>query len=793
MADAAEQRRWPWTASLGSWDYRFDTGKVFWDERCRAMWGVAEGSYLNYEHVIERLHPDDQAPVREAIDAALAGINNGRYRVEFRVLWPDGSEHWIASRGQVYLRGDGDQRRPVRFTGIVREFTEEKRAQAAIERNERELRVLADSIPQLAWMAGPEGHIFWYNRGWYEYTGTTLEQMEGWGWQEVHDPAMLPLVRERWQHSIRTGDPFEMQFPLRGADGTFRWFLTRVNPVRDGNGQVVRWFGTNTDVDEVKRTQEKLRDETRVLELLNKTGAAIASKLELQTIVQTVTDAATELSGARFGAFFYNVINKEGESLLLYTLSGAPRHAFETFGLPRNTPVFHPTFHGEGVVRSADITKDPRYGKMDPHHGMPKGHLPVCSYLAVPVMSRTGEVIGGLFFGHPEPNIFSERTERIIVGVAAQAATAIDNARLYDAAQKEIFERTQAQAALGRRIGLTNCRAEISAVLALNDNAKSVLQRCAESLSRYLDVAVAGIWTISPTENALEIQGRAGNYTEPNPKLNRMRVGEFKMGHIAATREPHLTNDLLNDPYLSNAEWAKKGELVSFAGYPLIVEPHVVGVVAMFSRQPFPEEVLQELSLIAGGLAQWIHRVHVEEEFRKGAGRLQLALKAGKLGDWSWDAKTDVVTLGFRAAEIFGLPPDVPITWANCERLCMWPIVKDHAQRWRRPLPGDRTTTLNIVLRGHPSVRSTGLQQGDKEFTPTTGQYWHDGGGSGYHRAETRLRSLRASCPRAHCQAKRDNRRAGSFLLQHFARYALTSSGDARLRRRPSREVPQAA
>ena len=135
------------------------------------------------------------------------------------------------------------------------------------------------------------------------------------------------------------------------------------------------------------------------------------------------------------------------------------------------------------------------------------------------------------------------------------------------------------------------------------------------------------------------------------------------------TREPHLTNDLLNDPYLSNAEWAKKGELVSFAGYPLIVEPHVVGVVAMFSREPFPEEVLQELSLIAGGLAQWIHRVQVEEEFRKGAGRLQLALKAGKLGDWSWDAKTDVVTLGIRAAEIFGLPPDVPITWAKLREI----------------------------------------------------------------------------------------------------------------------------
>jgi len=100
--------------------------------------------------------------------------------------------------------------------------------------------------------------------------------------------------------------------------------------------------------------------------------------------------------------------------------------------MPRNTPIFSQTFSGEGVLRSDDITKDPRYGKMEPHHGMPEGHLPVRSYLAVPVISRTGDVIGGLFFGHDEPGVFTEQTERIISGVAGQAAVAIDNARLYE-------------------------------------------------------------------------------------------------------------------------------------------------------------------------------------------------------------------------------------------------------------------------------------------------------------------------------------------------------------------------
>ena len=137
------------------------------------------------------------------------------------------------------------------------DVTERKTAEAAVIESEARFRHLAETIPQLAWAAQPDGHIFWYNRRWYEYTGTTPEQMEGWGWQQVHDPAMLPAVLERWRTSIATGQPFDMEFPLRGADRAFRPFLTRVAPLRDEAGQVVQWFGTNTDVTEQRRAAEE--------------------------------------------------------------------------------------------------------------------------------------------------------------------------------------------------------------------------------------------------------------------------------------------------------------------------------------------------------------------------------------------------------------------------------------------------------------------------------------------------------------------------------------------------------
>ncbi|MBL0730063.1 ATP-binding protein [Piscinibacter sp. HJYY11] len=190
------------------------------------------------------------------------------------------------------------------------------------------------------------------------------------------------------------------------------------------------------------RSDAALRDEARSLEILNRTGAALSAELDLPALVQRVTDAATELTGAKFGSFFYNGVDERGEALMLFALSGAPREAFEKLGHPRPTALFGPTFRGEAPIRIADVRQDARYGHFDPHRGMPAGHLPVRSYLAAPVIARSGEVIGGLFFGHPEPGVFTERSERLAVGIASQAAIAIDNARLYARAQQAAQERT---------------------------------------------------------------------------------------------------------------------------------------------------------------------------------------------------------------------------------------------------------------------------------------------------------------------------------------------------------------
>ncbi|MDP9169694.1 MAG: PAS domain S-box protein, partial [Acidobacteriota bacterium] len=190
------------------------------------------------------------------------GERIGVYVPEFRALLvsKNGAKHPIEElRTPIYDRRGA----PLGNVLVIRDLSRIRKHEAEIRERDAEselgFRTMADSIPQLAWMAHPDGHIFWYNRRWYEYTGTSLEDMQGWGWQTVHDPAVLPQVLKQWTESIQTGNPFDMVFPLLGADGSFRTFITRVMPIRDSAGKVIRWFGTNTDVTEQQRNEERLR------------------------------------------------------------------------------------------------------------------------------------------------------------------------------------------------------------------------------------------------------------------------------------------------------------------------------------------------------------------------------------------------------------------------------------------------------------------------------------------------------------------------------------------------------
>lgn len=334
----------------------------------------------------------------------------------------------------------------------IEELSQRKRAEEALKISDARHRTLIEAAPEAVVVLDAErGCFVEVNQNACELFNAPLERLLPLGPLQLSPPRQ-PDGRESAEaaaihigQAIAGGKP-AFEWMHRTVDG--RDILCEVRLVRLPDPSRVLVRGSVTDITVRKRAEESLREHAQTLETMHHVGQLLVAELDIERLVQAVTDAGTRLTGAQFGAFFYNVTNQQGESYLLYTVSGVPREKFSRFPMPRNTDLFRPTFEGSGVVRIADVHVDPRYGHSAPHFGMPPGHLPVSSYLAVPVRSRSGEIIGGLFFGHEAKGVFKESAEHIVVGLAASAAIALDNARLFQKVQQELAERKLAEAAL---------------------------------------------------------------------------------------------------------------------------------------------------------------------------------------------------------------------------------------------------------------------------------------------------------------------------------------------------------
>ena len=319
--------------------------------------------------------------------------------------------------------------------------TERKQIEEAAQRTERRFQAILDNAAAVIFLKDLEGRYQLVNRRFEELFHIKKDDVLGKTDTELFSPEFASRFRENDEMVLKSVAPLLVEEYAPHDDGLHSYISMKF-PLKEADGTVSGVGGLATDITDRKRAEEERevllgreQDARRIAQLLNQVGPRLATQLDFKHLVQDVTDMATALVGAEFGSFFHNVVNQKGESYMLYTLSGVSPDAFAGFPMPRNTALFGPTYRGEGVVRCDDVTKDPRYGKSSPHYGMPKGHLPVCSYLAAPVLSRTGEVLGGLFFGHSCPGRFTENQEAILLGIASQAGIAMDNARLFQQAE----------------------------------------------------------------------------------------------------------------------------------------------------------------------------------------------------------------------------------------------------------------------------------------------------------------------------------------------------------------------
>ncbi|HLJ97373.1 MAG TPA: PAS domain-containing protein [Gemmataceae bacterium] len=229
---------------------------LYYSPRWLVDYGLGDQDLTGKSHY--EVFPNMPQRWRETHQRCLAGAVEKNDEDHF--IRPDGKEEWLRWEVRPWTDERGTIGGIIIFSEII---TERKRGDEVLRQSERRFHQLADLMSQLAWMARPDGYIYWYNRRWFEYTGTTPTEMEGWGWQSVHDPHELPQVLQCWKASIASGQPFDMVFPLRGADGRYRPFLTRGMPLRGEDGRILHWFGTNTDISDIMEKEEALREADR--------------------------------------------------------------------------------------------------------------------------------------------------------------------------------------------------------------------------------------------------------------------------------------------------------------------------------------------------------------------------------------------------------------------------------------------------------------------------------------------------------------------------------------------------
>ncbi|MFN3651730.1 MAG: PAS domain S-box protein [Armatimonadota bacterium] len=584
---------------------------TFMNPAAEAMIGyrLEELRDLPLHDAIHHHHPDGRPyPLTECpIDRALPEKNQVRAHEDVFIR-KDGTFFPVLVAAEPIFR-DGI---PIGTVVEVRDLTEEKQAQQALRESVERFEIVSRATNDAIWDWNLVENTVWWNEGvrsLFGYEREAIPADASWWYEQIH-----PDDRQRVVGGIHAvidhgGRSWSDEYRFQKADGSYALIFDRGYAIHDESGRPIRLVGAMQDVTERRRLLQREREHAERQRKITDASLAINLTLSVQELLDTITHQAREIIGAHQGVVSLTIDHNWSQAITGLSLSEKYARWKDFVEPPDGSGIYAEVCRLNQPMRltQEELVRHPQwrgFGKWADQHP------PMRGWLAVPLTSRDGRNIGLIQLSDRYEGEFTEEDEAVLLQLAQLASVALDNARLYNETEsaRRVEERRARQAALVAEVGL-----------ALNETGslRRSLQRCTQAIVDHLGAAFARVWTLNAEENVLELEASAGLYTHIDGAHGRVPVGAFKIGRIAEERLPHLTNSVQTDSRVSNQEWARREGMQAFAGYPLVVEERLVGVLALFAREALPEDTLQALASVAGVIAQGIERKRAEEEIRR--------------------------------------------------------------------------------------------------------------------------------------------------------------------------------
>jgi len=617
---------------IGVWEWEVATGKVIWVHGADTLLATKPENVNTYEAFLNRIHPEDQNLVMEAI--ACSVTTTSEYDVKFRIVWDDSTVRWVQGKGS-YLQDNTDK--APRMISTIMDITESEQTEKALLLTQQRLQHLLKSSPAIIYSCKAAGDrkITFFSENITAILGyeisECLDNPRFW-FDRIH-PDDAQRVFSGAPKLFQNGYDIQ-EYRFRHKDDSYRWMRDQAKLVKDDFGNLMEIVGSWVDISERKAAEIALQIANQELEnrVAQRTTELTNTLQQLQDKIAEHQQTEKELrqKTSELEAIFlalpdlYFWLNADGTILHYKAVNTQNLYVSPDVFLGKQMQSILPPNVGEPLQAAIEkVLETKSLVNFDYSLPLPQGEV----YFEARLI--------------PLP-------ERQIIAII-----------------RDISDRKRHEEALAERVRLVAFRADVDAALTQSDTLQGIMHGCTEALVKHIDAAFARIWTLNKANNVLELQVSSGMYTQIDGLHRSVPVGKFKIGLIAEEGKPYLTNSVLTDPRVIDKDWAQRENMIAFAGYPLIVEGKTFGVIAMFARKALSESTLAALEFAADEIAIGIQRKQAEEALRESEARLGNLIET--TNDWVWEVDTNGVytyispkirdVLGYEPEEILGKSP----------------------------------------------------------------------------------------------------------------------------------------